>query len=490
MFRHIRRNIALYSLIGVVMLITACGSSGGDDGLPAFDTSCLPLSVPGATASLGGYAFDPNGDLLFNTWIQDDIRLLDRETCALSTVATSVSGLTLTGLTSENPIYATSEDGNVYTVDQSSGVSTVLAATGTVPLNVTIAPAGYGAYGGKLIVGGMFGEIIAIDQSQPSPTPSTIATVGGVAADLIFGSDGTLYVADYNGKIVTVAADGTVSDFAVGLLNPDGLAIDNARGLLFVADSGTDTLNQVTIPGRAISDLGSHDFDDGAGSSGIIYDTAGKNIIFSTGESSMTIDYMNASTSPVPVVNNSTDPTGDAECSACYVAYDITDVKTYRTGPVGGTTYDHISVVVTFNQPVSIPASGAGNAPTDLYGYLEIDTDENAATGTSVGYNAYCGATSMGMEYFVDFVNGRTAPGGGYNIIVNSVFTPVGEATPYVSGNTLTLVIPLADLGGDDGSTDIAFLIGDAPGPTDCAPDGGGVLYQTMVPLGSKKVWK
>jgi len=32
MFRHIRKHIALYSLIGLVTLITACGSSGGGGG--------------------------------------------------------------------------------------------------------------------------------------------------------------------------------------------------------------------------------------------------------------------------------------------------------------------------------------------------------------------------------------------------------------------------------------------------------------------------
>jgi hypothetical protein len=39
-------------------------------------------------------------------------------------------------------------------------------------------------------------------------------------------------------------------------------------------------------------------------------------------------------------------------------------------------------------------------------------------------------------------------------------------------GNTLTVQVPLALLGGDDGVVNSVTVIGDSSGPNDCAPDG------------------
>lgn len=241
------------------------------------DPSCFPLGVAGTTLGSGGYTFDANGDMLFTTSLADEVRKLDRLTCATTTVATNVSGGSqLLGLTYDadlNRIYVGATDSNIYTVNPSSGSSVLLTATAAVPEGLIIAPSGYGPYGDQLIVSLADGSIYAIDQSLASPTPALIVDIGGAASDLIFGADGTLYVAEnVASTIVTVTPGGTTAVFAAGLNGPDGLAVDNTSGRLFVASENDDMLRQVTIPGGVVSVLGAADFDSGFHVSPIIYD--------------------------------------------------------------------------------------------------------------------------------------------------------------------------------------------------------------------------
>jgi hypothetical protein len=58
---------------------------------------------------------------------------------------------------------------------------------------------------------------------------------------------------------------------------------------MFVADSGTDTLYQVTLPGGTRTSLGSFDFDSGYYPTGLVWDSAGGVLLMATGESSLTI---------------------------------------------------------------------------------------------------------------------------------------------------------------------------------------------------------
>ena len=194
---------------------------------------------------------------------------------------------------------------------------------------------------------------------------------------------------------------------------------------------------------------------------------------------------------PAPVVNTTTDPTGDTlGIGGASVNYDITSIKTIRTGSVGATTYDKLTIAITFAQAVSIPSAGNFNGPSDLYGIIAIDADKDSSTGLpSSEYNGgICGSTPLGQELKIDLVNGRRASGGGYQIIDN---TPahVGEATPSASGNTLTLVVPLSELGGDDGETDLGIVIGDEHGRTDCAPGAGTTLHPTVISLEGLNPW-
>ena len=292
----------LFALLGAIFMLTACGDDDDETTvavavaapatLPPFNTTCLPLAVAGSGGGYGSFTFDANGDLLFVVNDIDEIRLLDRETCTVTTVATAVSGgNTLLGMTHENPIYVGDDANNIYTVDQTTGTSTLLTTVAGEVDGLVIAPATFGAYGGQLIVAENNGGIYAVDQSLGSPTPVLIVNIGGTASDLIFGSDGTLYVAANTAdKIVTVTAAGVVTDFATGLGEPGGLAIDDDGGRLFVAAENNDVLKQVTIPGGVVSTNPVNvDFDDGFWPSQIIYDAEGNLVLMGNGETDLTI---------------------------------------------------------------------------------------------------------------------------------------------------------------------------------------------------------
>jgi hypothetical protein len=265
--------------------------------LPAFNTSSLPYTVTGSGVGFGSFTFDANGNLLFVVNYANEIRSLDRITGTVTAVATGVSGGSdLLGIAYyQGSIYVGDNNGNIYKVDPTTGSSTLFTPISSPVNGIVIAPATFGSYGGQLIVATYNGDIYAIDQSVASPTPVLIANIGAIASALIFGSDGTLYVADHDdSSIVTVTAAGVVADFVTtGLNQPDGLAIDNSGGLLYVADSGDDTVYSVTIPGGIVSTVTSADFDSGWYPSPLICDPASNILLMGTGETSLIINYFN-----------------------------------------------------------------------------------------------------------------------------------------------------------------------------------------------------
>ncbi len=220
---------------------------------------------------------------------------MTRDSCTVTTVASPVAGgVYLLGITYHDGwIYVGHSNGDIHQINPETGAGSVLATVGSAVTGLGIAPAGFGDYGGQLIVATYSGRIYAVDQSDPAPVPVQLANTGTIASSMVFGSDGTLYVAEFsNNKILTVTAGGTVADFATGLNQPDGLAINNEAGLLYVANVGDDTLKSVTIPGGVVTTMANYDFDGGWFPSPIIYDEASSILLMGTGDSSMTIEYL------------------------------------------------------------------------------------------------------------------------------------------------------------------------------------------------------
>ena len=290
------------ALLTVIFMFTSCTPGNGPTGtasLPAFNTSSLPLTVTDGNP-IFSFAFDGNGNLLFiaeNFLGVRDLRSLDRSTGTVTTIATGLPGSTWRGIAYQdsNSIFVGAADGNIYKVNPTDGsTTTLITISGGGWINcLAIAPATFTPYGGQLIAASNTG-IYAIDQSLASPTVTQISNIGGrEASSLVFGSDGTLYVAleNYN-RIVTVTAAGVVTDFVtVGLSGPDGLAIDNNAGLLYVTNDGDATIKSVTIPGGTVSTFTTGlSFSGGWAPSPIIVDVT-SNILLVGHYSNLTISY-------------------------------------------------------------------------------------------------------------------------------------------------------------------------------------------------------
>ena len=173
------------------------------------------------------------------------------------------------------------------------------------------------------------------------------------------------------------------------------------------------------------------------------------------------------------------DAPGDAFGPA---TYDVTRVSTSRTS-------DTLTITVNLTTAPSIPAAGNLVGVGDLAGWICFDTDESFATGIPSASFFFCPtlpvAPAIGVDYCVSlfFVNAS----GNYDVLETAGFTDVGDATPAVAGTTLTLTIPLTELGNDDGQTDMNALFGDDVAPTDCAPDEVSAVV-TSKPLAPKAI--
>src|SRR6185503_1650471 len=123
-------------------------------------------------------------------------------------------------------------------------VSLLVSAAADAVLGLELAPAnGFGSFGGHLIATTSAGEIFAIDPLAPNP-PAEITPIGEtltLANDLVFASNGTLYVLGEDGsatpRVFTIAANGIATRLSTGggkLGKPDGIEIDEGGGRLLV----------------------------------------------------------------------------------------------------------------------------------------------------------------------------------------------------------------------------------------------------------------
>jgi hypothetical protein len=176
------------------------------------------------------------------------------------------------------------------------------------------------------------------------------------------------------------------------------------------------------------------------------------------------------------IISNFSDGIGDTAGGAPPTVYDITQVVTRRIDNAPHGSYDMLQVEIGFLQLVllSPPGSSGDVAGTQLQFGLIFNTDQNNSTGGTWGCDAL--GIYSGVEYFVDstFISGRLFDGS-YAIRQNvSGFPLTGEASVSTAGTTLTVQVPLAALGNDDGATFMGVWAGNrnggTPNTTDCAP--------------------
>ena len=122
-----------------------------------------------------------------------------------------------------------------------------------------------------------------------------------------------------------------------------------------------------------------------------------------------------------------------------------------------------------FAGPISPADSGQADA---LVGIVDLDSDQDPGTGIVPFSDVFCPLpTGAGMDFFVD-LGSYTAGTGTMDVIDSGAGVPSGTADATFEPTSLSIRIPLAALGGDDGFVDTSTVIGTIPEPTDCAPDG------------------
>lgn len=298
-------RLRLFAVVSILAIIfAACGDDdpaapvgGGGGGAKAFNTSQMPDTIPGVTIASGNISFDPSGNL----FLADQFGTLHRfarSTGDRTLVAANINGgnrlLCVVFDPGTGLFYTGGTAGNICSVDPSDGSSQqIINAIGDANQQLLIAPAGFGSFGGALLhVGQGATGITAIDQTANPVTTSNITTTP--LTDAEFAPDGTLYATDYNGgQVVTVSAGGTVTPFAGGLSNPEGIAIDTDGSRMWVAETGAgQPIVEITIPGAVVVDtVATPVLTGGFYPTGLVYDGV-KNLIHVGGTSVQFIDFV------------------------------------------------------------------------------------------------------------------------------------------------------------------------------------------------------
>lgn len=154
-------------------------------------------------------------------------------------------------------------------------------------------------------------------------------------------------------------------------------------------------------------------------------------------------------------------------------------------------THDSLDLVVTLTFSSAVTPSNSADAAHAVGGFIDLDTDQNANTGVGGSVGSFTDLfrpdTSNSAGLRIEYVVTLFVDSAGLATVVNEVSgTDVGAITPTFSGSTVTLRIPLALIGHDDGNVNLAAIVGTVTGfvgangepegePTDLVPNLGHV---------------
>jgi hypothetical protein len=169
-----------------------------------------------------------------------------------------------------------------------------------------------------------------------------------------------------------------------------------------------------------------------------------------------------------PATASVADAIGDTFGLTGYTQWDVSSLTITRET-------DGITVLIDFANDVALPIPGDPNA---LVGLVEFDLDQNVATG------------KLGILDQLRQDGGRSGMGvdAGLNLSIiaaDSTLTvydmggnPTGRAKVTFGGRRLTIRVPSALIGNDDGYLDAAVIVGNGRSPTDLAPATGHLSLQ------------
>jgi hypothetical protein len=169
-----------------------------------------------------------------------------------------------------------------------------------------------------------------------------------------------------------------------------------------------------------------------------------------------------------------TDPVGDVFGNLGNL-WDLTALTVTRDA-------DGITVLLDLSTDVISPVSGGDSA---LIAFIDLDLDQNQATGflpVADNHRPDGGSSGTGSDARVNL----TVFGADSTVEVVGPLGLAGRVKPVFQGHRVTIRIPRAVLGNDDGFLNATALVGNSSTPTDIIPEQGhltiGETTQSMSP--------
>ncbi len=132
------------------------------------------------------------------------------------------------------------------------------------------------------------------------------------------------------------------------------------------------------------------------------------------------------------------------------------------------TIEDELVLALGFAEAIAPPSSDAANA---IAGFIDLDVDNNAATGEASFVDFVAGLESgTGSDFHVDLLSYDAADGA--VDLVTAAGAVAGRVAMTLSANTLAVRVPLA-LMADDGAVRAVAVVGTHAEATDAVPNGG-----------------
>lgn len=161
-------------------------------------------------------------------------------------------------------------------------------------------------------------------------------------------------------------------------------------------------------------------------------------------------------------VQSVTDPQGDT-FGTSGTQWDLTGLTVQRDGA-------GVTATLEFAQDVISPLSGEPSATT---AFLDLDLDQNPATGGPAIADEFRHdgeSTGLGVDARVALI---AEHGDGSVAVLDGSGQEIGRVVPTFDGRRITVRIPKALLGNDDGFLDAAAITGTVGVPTDIVPQTG-----------------
>ena len=271
------------------------------------------------------------------------------------------------------------------------------------------------------------------------------------------------------GSLASVAFDVTCMATGAIRFGASSTGVDtDVDGFLIKLDQRTDSTR---VPANATLTLthvpvGHHTFSFGDVQPNCVLTSAASGSFEVSAGDTVTVNAA-ASCAAIPegtVAFTASDPQGDTlpnTSTGVPRAHDVLGV----TGRYAGAW---MMLTVRLTRP-AVPSSGSPLAA--LISVIDLDVDENLATGTTPLARVAGSNAQQGVDYTIGLFDSDSASTGLYRQA--GIGDRIGRVPARFAGDSVVVLIPLAKIGADDGNMTMTVLVGTRDRPTDYAPNNG-----------------